>query len=100
MATKENTFPSENISSVDKSEVGNHARKGVKWTALQIVARNVLSLGTTAVLARLLNPGDFGLVGMVATLTALLMVFLIWGLAGQQFNVSKSVNHRLVIYFG
>lgn len=93
MATKENTFPSENISSVDKSEVGNHARKGVKWTALQIVARNVLSLGTTAVLARLLNPGDFGLVGMVATLTALLMVFSDMGLSWatiQRQQLSKS----------
>lgn len=93
MATKENTFPSENISSVDKSEVGNHARKGVKWTALQIVARNVLSLGTTAVLARLLNPGDFGLVGMVATLTALLMVFSDMGLSWatiQRQQISKS----------
>ncbi|MDF5523023.1 hypothetical protein P3698_25320, partial [Vibrio parahaemolyticus] len=48
------------LTQVDKAEVGNRARKGVKWTALQIIARNVLSLGTTAVLARLLSPGDFG----------------------------------------
>lgn len=72
---------SEQVASVDKADVGNRARKGVKWTALQIIARNVLSLGTTAVLARLLSPGDFGLVGMVATLTALLMVFSDMGLS-------------------
>lgn len=72
---------SDQVASVGKSDVGNRARKGVKWTALQIIARNVLSLGTTAVLARLLSPGDFGLVGMVATLTALLMVFSDMGLS-------------------
>lgn len=81
MTTKENVLSSDNIASVDKSKVGSHARKGVKWTALQIIARNLLSLGTTAILARLLSPGDFGLVGMVATLTALLMVFSDMGLS-------------------
>lgn len=69
------------VAGVDKADVGSRARKGVKWTALQIIARNILSLGTTAVLARLLSPGDFGLVGMVATLTALLMVFSDMGLS-------------------
>jgi PST family polysaccharide transporter len=69
------------VLSVDKSDVGNKARKGLKWTALQIIARNVLSLGTTAVLARLLSPGDYGLVGMVTTLTALLLVFSDMGLS-------------------
>lgn len=69
------------VSHVSKDEVGSKARKGVKWTALQIIARNILSLGTTAVLARLLTPEDFGLIGMVATLTALLMVFSDMGLS-------------------
>ncbi|MFH4455589.1 lipopolysaccharide biosynthesis protein [Vibrio alginolyticus] len=69
------------VLSVDKSEVGNKARKGVKWAGLQIILRNFLSLGTTAILARLLSPSDFGLVGMVATLTALLSVFSDMGLS-------------------
>lgn len=72
---------SSKVSHVDKDEVGTKARKGVKWTVLQIIARNILSLGTTAVLARLLTPEDFGLIGMVATLTALLMVFSDMGLS-------------------
>lgn len=82
MSNNEANPPSEdNIASVNSNDVGNRARKGVKWTALQIIARNLLSLGTTAVLARLLSPSDFGLVGMVATLTALLMVFSDMGLS-------------------
>lgn len=81
MTSSKRIEASDQVASVDKSDVGNRARKGVKWTALQIIARNVLSLGTTAVLARLLSPGDFGLVGMVATLTALLMVFSDMGLS-------------------
>lgn len=82
MSNNEANPPSEdNIASVNSNDVGNRARKGVKWTALQIIARNLLTLGTTAVLARLLSPEDFGLVGMVATLTALLMVFSDMGLS-------------------
>ncbi|GAA3535674.1 lipopolysaccharide biosynthesis protein [Zobellella aerophila] len=76
-------YPAEDgyVASVDKADVASKARKGIKWSALQIITRNVLSLGTTAVLARLLSPGDFGLVGMVATLTALLQVFSDMGLS-------------------
>lgn len=69
------------VTSIDKAEIGSKIRMGVKWSALQIIARHLLSLGTTAVLARLLSPGDFGLVGMVATLTALLLVFSDMGLS-------------------
>ncbi|AEX20719.1 lipopolysaccharide biosynthesis protein [Vibrio sp. EJY3] len=83
------------VTQVDKSEVGNRARKGVKWTALQIIARNVLSLGTTAVLARLLSPGDFGLVGMVATLTALLQVFSDMGLSWATIQRKELSNFQV-----
>ncbi|WP_116472433.1 lipopolysaccharide biosynthesis protein [Zobellella maritima] len=69
------------VTNVDKADMAGKARKGIKWSAVQIIARNVLSLGTTAVLARLLSPGDFGLVGMVATLTALLQIFSDMGLS-------------------
>ncbi|HMN14680.1 MAG TPA: lipopolysaccharide biosynthesis protein [Bellilinea sp.] len=57
------------------------ARKGAVWSVIQIVARNVVSIGSTTVLARLLSPEDYGLMGMVATLTALLLVFSDMGLS-------------------
>lgn len=47
----------------------------------QIAGRNLISVGTTAVLARLLLPSDYGLIGMVATLVALLQVFSDMGLS-------------------
>lgn len=66
---------------VDQSQVGRQARAGAMWSVLQIVIRNLISIGTTAVLARLLTPDDYGLMGMVATLTALLLVFSDMGLS-------------------
>lgn len=88
----------EMVASVDKIDIGNRARSGAKWSALQIIIRNVLSLGITAVLARMLSPGDFGLVGMVATLTALLQVFTDMGLSWatiQSQQLSKSQVNNL-----
>jgi len=92
MSINKTTVTSKDIASVSKDEVGNHARKGVKWNVIQVVARNILSLGTTAVLSRILSPSDFGLVGMVATLTALLMAFSDMGLSWatiQRKNISR-----------
>jgi len=47
----------------------------------QIGGRNLISIATTAILARILVPDDYGLIGMVATLTALLLVFSDMGLS-------------------
>ena len=66
---------------VDPTEIGSKARSGAFWSALQIIGRNVLSIGTTALLARMLAPEDYGLMGMVATLTVLLLVFSDMGLS-------------------
>jgi O-antigen/teichoic acid export membrane protein len=66
---------------VAKDDVGPYARRGAAWSVVQVVFRNVASIGSTAVLARLLTPDDYGLMGMVATLTALLLVFSDMGLS-------------------
>src|SRR5690606_18004405 len=76
-----NVAQNEDLSHVDSARVGALARKGAVWSVIQIVARNVVCIGSTAVLARLLSPGDYGLMGMVATLTALLLVFSDMGLS-------------------
>jgi O-antigen/teichoic acid export membrane protein len=65
----------------DPADVGRLARRGAVWSALQIVARHVVSVGSTAAMARLISPDDYGLVGMVTTLTALLLVFSDMGLS-------------------
>jgi PST family polysaccharide transporter len=69
------------LQQVDIDDVGLNARTGAVWSILQVVFRNVASIGSTAVLARLLTPDDYGLMGMVATLTALLLVFSDMGLS-------------------
>ena len=69
------------VESVAEAEVGSKARKGAVWSAVQILGRNGISLVSTAVLARLVSPEDYGLIGMVGTLTALLQVFSDMGLS-------------------
>lgn len=69
------------IGHVDPSEVGRRARKGALWGGLQIGGRQLISIGSTAILARHLSPTDYGLIGMVATLTALLQMFADMGLS-------------------
>jgi O-antigen/teichoic acid export membrane protein len=62
------------------SEVGGMARSGALWTLGMIAGRYGVSLIATAFLARLLTPTDYGLMGMVATLTTFLLVFSDMGL--------------------
>ncbi|MDB5352380.1 MAG: polysaccharide biosynthesis protein [Planctomycetota bacterium] len=62
-------------------EVGRLARRGAMWSLLLIAFRQVLTLATTAALARLLTPDDYGLLGMVATLTAFLQALSNLGLS-------------------
>lgn len=69
------------VSQVQAADVGRRVRSGAVWSLLQVGGRNLLSVGVTAVLARLLSPDDYGLIGMVATLTALLLVFSDMGLS-------------------
>ncbi len=63
------------------SQVGRLARTGAAWSFGLVLTRHLVSLLTTAVLARLLAPSVFGLLGMVATLTVLLQVIADGGLS-------------------
>jgi len=65
----------EGIAFVSEAQVGSRARRGAVWSVAQICLRNGVSLCLTAALARVLSADDYGLVGMVATLTGFLMVF-------------------------
>ena len=80
-----------NLPTVER--VGSLAKKGAMWSILMMVSRNVITVLGTAVLARLLTPEDFGIIGMVATLTALLQAFSELGLSWatlQSRELSKS----------
>lgn len=78
--------------------IGRLARKGVLWSGLLTAGKLVLSFLVTAILARLLSPQDYGLVGMVATLTALIIVFSDMGLSWatvQRKDLSVQQIHNL-----
>jgi len=71
----------ERIGAPAPSEVGTLARRGAMWSAGLIASRYLVSVSATAVLARLLTAKDYGLIGMVATFTALFQFFSDFGLS-------------------
>lgn len=49
--------------------------KGVSWSFFDQITRQILSVGITAVLARILSPSDYGLVALAAIFTGFLSLF-------------------------
>lgn len=80
------------------TNVGQLARRGALWSMSLVFGRQLVSMIVTAVLARVLSPDDFGLVGMVATLTALVALFSDLGLSTatvQRKDLSDQQVHNL-----
>jgi O-antigen/teichoic acid export membrane protein len=69
--------------------VGGLARRGAKWSLSLLVVRQAVSIGTTAILARILPAEDFGMVAMVGTLTSLLMLVSDMGLSWAVVQASR-----------
>jgi PST family polysaccharide transporter len=72
---------------VDGVDIAPLARRGALWGAIAQVAQQLLSVGATMVLARLLTPSDFGLV--TASITVLQFVQLTLGLGWQAAIVRR-----------
>ncbi len=70
------------------------ARGGAITVAAQ-VAKFLLNFGTTAVLARMLTPGDFGLVAMIAAFTGFISLFKDLGLSAATVQRAE-VSHAQV----
>lgn len=62
------------------SKLSKAVKVGALWSLLLIVGRQLISLFGTAILSRILSPEDYGLIGMVTTITALFLVFSDLGL--------------------
>lgn len=62
-------------------QIGSLARCGALWTFSLIVGGYLVSMAATAVLARVLTATDYGIMGMVMTLTAFFYVFSDMGLS-------------------
>lgn len=69
------------------SELKQKAVKGAAWLGVGSVYRQFASLLVTGILARLLMPEAFGLVGMAAAFTAFIEIF-------QEFGLSHAVIQR------
>lgn len=57
------------------STLRSKAVSGIKWSAVSQAGRQATQLVTTVILARLLSPADFGLVGMALVVTGFVNIF-------------------------
>src|SRR5262249_53562181 len=77
---------------------GRSVRGGVAILAVQ-TAQFALNLASTAILARLLTPGDFGLVAMSAAVGSFAMLFLDMGLGSATVQRSDLTASQLSSLF-
>jgi O-antigen/teichoic acid export membrane protein len=79
------TFPQSQPASVFELPVQSQvlllARRGINWSFWLLLIRSAVSLASTAVLARLLSPKDYGLMAMVGTVTVLAQAVSDFGLS-------------------
>lgn len=61
------------------ANVKNKFFSGIFWTSIQNISLKVLGLVFTIVMTRLLTPGDYGLIGMLAIFIAISEVFILSG---------------------
>ncbi len=60
-------------------EIQNKSSKGIKWVGISEIFIRIFQYGTTIVLARILSPDDFGLVGITLVFTQLAHVLFDFG---------------------
>jgi O-antigen/teichoic acid export membrane protein len=83
-----------------QADVPTLARRGLSWSLVLLLGRYLLSMGSTALLARLLSPTDYGLLGMVAAITALAQASSDFGLSWatvQRAQLSRNQIDALLV---
>src|SRR4051812_37543125 len=78
-----------------KADLGKRSARGGVVTLAAQICKFVLSTLSAIVLARLLTPGDYGLIGMVAILVGFLGMFQYLGLSTATIKWSE-LNHKQV----
>src|SRR4029077_8702251 len=63
------------------SQIGSLARRAALWTCGVLVGGYLVSMAATAILARILTATDYGIIGMVMTLTSFFYFFSDMGLS-------------------
>jgi O-antigen/teichoic acid export membrane protein len=72
---------------------------GVKWTGLSMVSTNILHFGALIVLARLLAPGDFGVMAMVMVVVGFAQTFSEMGMGAAVIHRQDIDNYQLSTIF-
>lgn len=72
---------------------------GVSWSAFEIVSNQVILLGISIVLARLLTPADYGLVGVVLSVTAMTTRILDCGINRGLYQAKELTQTALSSFF-
>ena len=64
----------------EKHDLHGRVARGAAWMGSLIVIRAIVTVGATAILARVLHPSDYGFVGMATVVTELALMFCTVGL--------------------
>lgn len=78
-----------------KADLKGRSVRGGAVTLLAQVCKFVLQMGSTIILARLLTPQDYGLIGMVAAVTGFVSMFKDMGLSMATIQKAE-INHRQI----
>jgi len=71
------------------------AMSGVKWTGISNLFTTALQFGTIALLARLLEPSDFGLMSMLLVITSFAQIFVDAGVSNALIYHQEVSDHQL-----
>ena len=75
------------------SELKDKASTGMMWSGLMSFCQQIIGLGFSIIIARKLNPSDFGMIGTLTIFTVIATCLqdggLIWALTNR-----KEVTHR------
>lgn len=76
------------------------AVSGVKWSGVSMGAVTALQFITVAILARLLSPSDFGLMGMITVVIGFAQAFADMGLSNAVIYRQDVTGKHLSSFFG
>jgi O-antigen/teichoic acid export membrane protein len=74
-------------------------KSAVIWNSLEVFGNQILGISLTVVLARLLSPEDFGLIGMVSVITMVSSVVIDGGIAATVIQKPELTKRGLSTLF-
>src|SRR5947208_15766610 len=80
-------------------DINRKSARGAAATAVNQTANFVLRFGSTAVLARILTPKDYGLVGMTAVITGFVAIFKDAGLTSATVQRAEITHQQVSMLF-